>query len=264
MNRVRVILITLIAGFFLLSGQQAGAANSEFVKAFMRAYNSKDILGMGELVKSNQNKVPAEVRALVKEALKTGTDPADKTADFFVAELLAREYNNLTEDASLLIELKQREFNSKLHEAVISKSVNGVTTLEIPLGSEKEKNIFKPDNIIIKEGETVQWKNNDTIAHIFASMPLIGNGGIFTPNLESGATWEFKFDKPGEYYYLCFIHQGMIGKVTVLAAKKKENKGIKDATESLKGENSDKKETETAKEADGGIKDKNEKEKKTD
>jgi len=231
MNKVRVLLITIAAGFFLLIGQQAGAADSGLIKAFMAAYNSKDILGMGELVKSNKDKVPAEVRTLIQQALTKGLDPADKTAKFFVAELLAREYNNLTEDAALLIELKQAEFNSNLHKAVQSEPNKGIFIVEIPLATEKEKNIFKPDNIIIKEGETVRWKNNDKIAHIFASMPLIGKGGIFTPSLEGNATWEFKFDKPGEYYYLCFIHKGMVGKVTVLAAKKKETEEPKEKAE---------------------------------
>ncbi|MFQ5479725.1 MAG: plastocyanin/azurin family copper-binding protein [Thermodesulfobacteriota bacterium] len=221
MNSIKVLMIMLMAGFFLFIGE-AKAEHSAFVKEFMRAYDAKNIPGMGELVKSNKATIPAEVRALTKEALKKDTAPEDKTANFFIGELIAREYNNLTEDATLLIELKQEEFNSNLHEAVRAKADKGIVTVEIPAGTEKEKNIFTPDHIIINEGETVRWKNNDTVAHIFASMPLIGQGGIFTPSIEGGATWEFKFDKPGEYYYLCFIHKGMIGKITVLASEKPE------------------------------------------
>ncbi len=228
MSKTRALLMTLITAFFLLSGQ-AQAEESRLVKAFMKAYDAKNIPAMSELIKSNKDKIPAEVRALVKEGLKKGLTKEEKTAKFFTGELMAREYKNLTEDAGLLIELKRAEFNSLLHKAVKSKAVNGINTINIPLGTDKERNVFKPDNIVIHEGETVRWKNNDTVEHIFASMPLIGNGGIFTPRLKGGATWEYKFDKPGEYFYLCFIHKGMIGKVTVLAKDKKETAGGKKA-----------------------------------
>ncbi len=237
MSAIKVLLITLMASFFLFGGQ-ARAEYSPLVTEFMRAYDAKDIPGMGELVKSNKDKIPAEVRTLVKEALVKDLATEDKEANFFIGELLAREYNNLTEDSSLLIELKQAEFNSLLHKAVTPKAKKGIITVEIPTGTEKQKNVFTPDNIIIREGDTVRWKNNDTLAHIFASMPLIGNGGIFTPSIEGGATWDFKFDKPGEYYYLCFIHKGMIGKVTVLASEKKEpeTKKITDKVENKEPE----------------------------
>jgi len=226
MSRITAFLITLSMAFFLIIGP-AQASESAFVKAFTKAYDAKDIPGMSELVKSNKDKVPAEVRALVKEGLKKGQTKADKTAKFFTGELMAREYKNITNDPKLLIELKQAEFNSYLHKAVKSKAVKGVNTIVIPAETDKEKNIFKPDNIIIHVGETVRWKNNDNKAHIFASMPLIGKGGIFTPSLKGGSAWEYKFDKPGDYFYLCFIHKGMIGKVTVLAKDAKKSKTLK-------------------------------------
>ncbi len=221
MSNTRAFFITLAAVFLLLAGQ-ALAKESMLVEAFMKAYDAKNLADMSELIKSNKDKIPAEVRALVKEGLKKGLSKEEKTAKFFTGELMAREYNNLTGDSSVLIELKKAEFNSMLHKAVESKPVNSVNTVVIPLGTDKERNVFKPDNLVIHQGETVRWKNNDKIAHIFASMPLIGSGGIFTPSLEGGATWEFKFDKPGEYFYLCFIHKGMIGKITVLPNKKTE------------------------------------------
>ncbi|MFQ5353545.1 MAG: plastocyanin/azurin family copper-binding protein [Thermodesulfobacteriota bacterium] len=232
MSRFRVLLVTLLASFFLFGGL-AQAAYSEFVESFLKAYDSKDVLGMGKIVEANKDKVPAEVRALVEEALKEGIDPVDKTSHFFVGELIAREYSNQTEDSSILIELKQKEFNSFLHKAVQPKAVKGVVTVNIPVAAEKVKNVFTPDNVIINEGETVRWTNSDSIAHIFASMPLIGKGGIFTPSLEPGGTWEFKFDKPGDYYYICFIHKGMIGKVRVLA---KEAEETPPATDTKAGE----------------------------
>jgi len=224
MSKTKAFIFTLSTVFFLLLGQ-AQAADSDFVQAFIKAYDSKNIIIMSKLIKTNKDKIPDEVRVLVKEGLDKGLSKVDKTAKFFTAELIAREYKDLTGDAGLLIELKKAEFNSSLHTAVKSEADKGVNIINIPSGTDKEKNLFLPDNIIINEGETVRWKNNDSTAHIFASMPLIGNGGIFTPSLKAGATWEYKFDKPGEYFYLCFIHKGMVGKVTVLAKKKKKTVG---------------------------------------
>ena len=57
--------------------------------------------------------------------------------------------------------------------------------------------------------------NEDEVAHLFASFSIIGKGGLFTPNIDPGASWEYTFTEPGEYYYVCFIHKGMVGKIRV-------------------------------------------------
>ena len=85
----------------------------------------------------------------------------------------------------------------------------------MPKPSGDDKNIFKPDNITIKRGESVRWVNTGETEHILASMPLISVPGLFSPKVEAGQSWDYKFEKTGEYYYLCFIHKSMIGKVTV-------------------------------------------------
>ena len=68
----------------------------------------------------------------------------------------------------------------------------------------------------IKKGEVVRWVNNDNVAHLLASMHVIGEQGIFSPRVAPGNSWEYRFDKAGEYYYICFIHKVMYGKVTVV------------------------------------------------
>lgn len=81
--------------------------------------------------------------------------------------------------------------------------------------SEAARSIFLPDVIIIKKGGTVRWVNNDKTAHLVASVPVIGEGGIFSPEIGDGESWEYRLNKPGEYYYICFIHKVMYGKVIV-------------------------------------------------
>lgn len=43
-------------------------------------------------------------------------------------------------------------------------------------------------------------------------MPVIGTGGIKATRIDPGQSFEFKFDKAGEYFYICYIHKGMVGK----------------------------------------------------
>lgn len=128
---------------------------------------------------------------------------------------MAMAYKDATGDTALLLEVKKRSFDSRLSEPVRSTPEKGVHIVDIPRAGADSKDIFRPDNIIIKKGETVRWVNNDGIDHVFSSMPLIGKGGISVPGIKPGGSWEFVFKETGEYYYICYIHKGMIGKVAV-------------------------------------------------
>jgi len=78
---------------------------------------------------------------------------------------------------------------------------------------------FMPAIVTISAGETVRWVNNDTKqpSHDFASLPGTKpeNKELKVIELKSGEVFEHTFDRPGEYIYFCYIHQGMIGKVVV-------------------------------------------------
>jgi len=206
------LALSLAAVLFCAS---AGICESEITQQFLEAYDQKSALKMAEVIKVNKDKVPAEITALVNEAMAPDISQEDRDGKFFVADMMARAYKDETGDVEILKFVKRKEFDSKLGPAVRSVAKDGVHIVEFPKATEEAKNIFKPDNIIIKAGETVRWVNNDEQGHIFASMPVIGIGGIFSPKVEPGKSWDFKFEKPGEYFYICFIHHGMIGKVTV-------------------------------------------------
>lgn len=199
----------------VLSLSSAGSCESEITKQFLEAYDQKSAVKMAEVIKANKDKVPDEIKALVDEAMAPGMTQEDRDGKFFVADMMARAYKDETGDVEILKFVKRKEFDSKLGPAVRSTPKDGVHTVEFPMATPEVKNVFRPDNIIIKAGDTVRWVNNDEQGHIFASMPLIGLGGIFSPRVEPGKSWDFKFEKPGEYFYICFIHHGMIGKVTV-------------------------------------------------
>jgi plastocyanin len=208
--------LTLIAVFAL--SNISYSFESKIVIDFLAAYDAKDAIGMTAITEKNKEKIPSEVLALLYEAVLQKTTEEDREANFFIAELLAKSYKDVTGDIEPLLNVKRTVFDSKLTQPLISKAEDGVHIVELPETDENETNIFKPDNVIIKQGETVRWVNRDKVAHIFASMPFIGLGGIFTPNIEPGESWEYKFEEPGDYYYLCFIHRGMVGKIIVESA----------------------------------------------
>ncbi len=211
----RRILWVIVSLLVILTPAYGLTQVSDFMKAFGDALVSNNKEEMNSIVETNKDAIPTELATFIDEAVKEDTGEEDREAMFYVAEVMATMYKDKFGDPEPLKMVKKRYFEARLSEPVRSTPVDGVHIVECPPAKEGLKDVFRPDNIIIKKGETVRWVNNDNIAHIFASMPFIGEGGIFSPNIEPGGSWEYTFEKPGEYYYICFIHKGMIGKVTV-------------------------------------------------
>lgn len=71
---------------------------------------------------------------------------------------------------------------------------------------------FNPNPVTMKVGQSVAWKNNDTIAH-----DATQDAGRFgTGTLNAGATSApIPMATAGTFTYHCTIHPGMIGTVTV-------------------------------------------------
>ncbi|MBW3644993.1 MAG: cupredoxin family copper-binding protein [Actinobacteria bacterium] len=71
---------------------------------------------------------------------------------------------------------------------------------------------FNPMDIEVAPGTTVTWTNQDSAPHTVKD-----NGDLFpeSEELAKGDTFEFTYDTPGEYPYICGIHQYMKGTVTV-------------------------------------------------
>ncbi len=69
---------------------------------------------------------------------------------------------------------------------------------------------FDPAQASVKQGDTVQWVNDDGVTH------SIKAAGFASPNIPSGGTYTHKFtEPPGDYAYSCGIHPSMQGTVTV-------------------------------------------------
>ncbi len=84
---------------------------------------------------------------------------------------------------------------------------------------------FKPDNLSVKAGTKVNWKNEDGSDHTVTSGTVRQQGGGVTAtpdskfdsgSLGSGKTFSFTFSAPGTYAYYCNVHPAtMRGEITV-------------------------------------------------
>jgi plastocyanin len=71
---------------------------------------------------------------------------------------------------------------------------------------------FDPSDVTIKTGETVTWTNDDSVGHDVTGDDFkSGDPG----GLQNGDTFEHTFDTAGTFDYVCTVHPGMKGSVTV-------------------------------------------------
>jgi plastocyanin len=71
---------------------------------------------------------------------------------------------------------------------------------------------FTPSEVSVATGGTVTWTNNDTVGHDVTGDDFkSGDSGA----MQNGDTFEFTFDKAGSFDYVCTVHPGMKGTVTV-------------------------------------------------
>jgi plastocyanin len=80
-----------------------------------------------------------------------------------------------------------------------------------------KNNEFDPASLTVRRGTTVQWTNDDSVGHDVTKEQ--GPGPDFksgTPgSLQRGDTYQLTFSTPGKVAYVCTVHPGMEGTVTV-------------------------------------------------
>lgn len=73
---------------------------------------------------------------------------------------------------------------------------------------------FVPENVRIRPGDTVTWKNNDTASH-----QVVSDTGVFrSPMLKPGETYSFRFETESSYSYHDAVKDSSTGAVHVLTA----------------------------------------------
>ena len=75
---------------------------------------------------------------------------------------------------------------------------------------------FVPQTLTVSAGTTVTWTNLDSAPHqILADSGQTGVDGFSSPNMATGSTYSYTFQKAGTWAYHCSIHPSMKGTVVV-------------------------------------------------
>ena len=75
---------------------------------------------------------------------------------------------------------------------------------------------FEPATVTVHEGDTVEWKNEDSALHTATAesqdqkQPAFDSGSI-----SKGAAWRYVAGAKGTYHYTCTFHPYMKGEVIV-------------------------------------------------
>jgi plastocyanin len=74
---------------------------------------------------------------------------------------------------------------------------------------------FVPKAVTIAKGQTIEWKNSDSVTHNVTEEKGPGGKKFASPNVNGGQTFTHTFSTPGTYDYVCTIHPNQFGTVTV-------------------------------------------------
>jgi len=72
---------------------------------------------------------------------------------------------------------------------------------------------FQPPLLTVSVGTTVKWVNKDVAPH--TATRNASDEAFDSGRMGPGAVFEHTFHAPGTYGYLCWLHQGMQGRVVV-------------------------------------------------
>ena len=78
-----------------------------------------------------------------------------------------------------------------------------------------DQDAYAPDPVSAFVGDTVTWTNADDIPH-----DVYGAGApaaLRSPMLSAGESWSYVPIEAGSFTYVCTIHEGMVGLITVAA-----------------------------------------------
>jgi len=98
-----------------------------------------------------------------------------------------------------------------------------IRTVQILFGDGEEglnNRFFLPSSIVIPQGDTVKWINDDVVSHTVTGEQF--NSGLIWPQGSTYglSSYSHKFDKSGIYSYFCQLHPYMNGFVHTSVNKK--------------------------------------------
>ena len=92
-------------------------------------------------------------------------------------------------------------------------TANATTTATSATTVEISAFAFAPREITVRPGATVTWTNRDQTAHSVISK----DAKFSSPGMDTDDRYSFKFEKDGDYTYICSLHPQMTGIVHVRA-----------------------------------------------
>jgi plastocyanin len=91
--------------------------------------------------------------------------------------------------------------------------VSAATRVRMRDGAGANENFFRPKRTVVQRGTRVVWVNAGARPHTTTS-----NAGLWdSQTLQPGETFRRRFRKTGRFRYHCQIHDGMTGRIKVVA-----------------------------------------------
>ena len=70
---------------------------------------------------------------------------------------------------------------------------------------------FKPPSVVVKQGDSVEWRNDDPVPHTATAKDAALDSG----EIAAGGRYRFVARKKGRFTYLCTLHPIMKGELIV-------------------------------------------------
>lgn len=90
---------------------------------------------------------------------------------------------------------------------------SGAPTVRMKDGPDPAENFFRPRTLEVRKGARVVWRNRGSRPHTTTSNSGLWDSGTLNP----GQIFNRRFRKVGRFRYLCEIHDGMTGRIVVVA-----------------------------------------------
>ncbi len=191
------------------------STDEEIIREFQEAMRNGNTLAKQYLVGRLGARIKPFTKDLIGYALIPILTATQKEELLTTAMNFAKTYGEMSGDHSFHRRIHRRTFTARLSEPALSEPIDNLHIVDAPRRRRRARNLFIPDNMVIQAGETVRWVNNDDKTHVIGTFDFLSDGHFFEPTLAPNAAFEHTFTEAGEYYYICYIHRSMIGKITV-------------------------------------------------
>ena len=106
--------------------------------------------------------------------------------------------------------LTRRSFGSTVSLAIAAALLSSTRARAEDTKVNIDNFTFEPNQLSVKVGTTVTWKNRDDIPHT-----VVSAGKFRSKTLDTDDSFSFTFTSAGDYKYFCSLHPHMTGMIKV-------------------------------------------------